>query len=136
VPGAEVAADPISIRRIVENLFRNALQSLDGTGEVTLSVERVDAGSPEGGMIRLAVIDTGRGMSAETRSRIFDDFFTTRAAGTGLGLSIVRRLVMDLGGSISVESEEGHGSKFMVDLPSYQQQRGGDANGDGDGSDS
>jgi signal transduction histidine kinase len=56
-------------------------------------------------------------MTPEESSRIFDDFYTTKDGGTGLGLSIVRRLVMDLNGSIGVESEPGRGTRIVVDLP-------------------
>jgi signal transduction histidine kinase len=56
-------------------------------------------------------------MTDEQRARIFDDFYTTKPNGSGLGLSIVRRLVMDLDGTVSAESEMGKGSRFIVDLP-------------------
>ena len=60
---------------------------------------------------------TGEGLSEEQRTKVFEDFYTTKKNGTGLGLSIVRRLVMDLEGSVRVESESGKGSRFIVDLP-------------------
>ena len=58
-----------------------------------------------------------RGMSADEARRIFDDFYTTKEGGTGLGLSIVRRLVMDLHGTIAVESTPGQGTRVIIDLP-------------------
>ena len=61
--------------------------------------------------------DTGHGMSKAELDRVFDDFYTTKPGGTGLGLSIVRRLVLDSNGTLSVESERGQGSKFIVELP-------------------
>lgn len=115
--GTDIAGASVSVRRIIENLVRNAVQSIETTGDVEIATERLDVQDDD--TVRLSVTDTGRGMSGETRARIFDDFFTTRAAGTGLGLSIVRRIVMDLDGSISVESEEGQGSRFTVDFPAY-----------------
>jgi signal transduction histidine kinase len=69
------------------------------------------------------VWDTGRGIDATAKAKIFDDFYTTKADGTGLGLSIVRRLVMDLEGSMRVESEVGKGSRFIVDLPAAETAR-------------
>jgi signal transduction histidine kinase len=67
--------------------------------------------------VRIAVSDTGRGMSKTELDRAFDDFYTTKSGGTGLGLSIVRRLVLDSSGSLTVETEPGEGSTFIVELP-------------------
>lgn len=111
-----VLADPVALRRILENLVVNAAESLEGGGggvRVTTRLERGD----EGPRVRVMVSDTGRGMDADERARVFDDFYTTKPRGTGLGLSIVRRLVNDLGGRIMVESEPGRGSTFTVELP-------------------
>ena len=69
------------------------------------------------GVVRIAVSDTGRGMSKAELDRAFDDFYTTKAGGTGLGLSIVRRLVLDSHGSLKVETEPGEGSTFVVEIP-------------------
>jgi len=114
-----VAGDPLSIRRVVENLVHNAIDSLQsGTGEVTVSTGLVDGEA--GRRARIVVADTGAGMGDEVRDKIFDDFYTTKADGTGLGLSIVRRLVMDLDGSIEVESKPGKGSRFTVELPAAE----------------
>jgi signal transduction histidine kinase len=115
--GAVIQADPIALRRILENLVRNAIESIEpgaGTVAVTTSIAE-DAGGRR--TVRIVVSDTGRGMSEEQRARIFEGFYTTKEGGTGLGLSIVRRLVTDLGGTIAVESEPGRGSRFVVDLP-------------------
>jgi signal transduction histidine kinase len=108
-----VTADPIILRRILENLIRNGIESMNGRpGRVTVRLARGPAG-----VVRLSVTDTGRGMSEEELARAFDDFFTTKAHGTGLGLSVVRRLTVDLGGSLRVESRPGHGTTFSIDLP-------------------
>lgn len=115
--GAVVAGDPLSIRRVLENLVGNAIDSLGaGGGDVTVSTSIAQGDS--GRRVRIMVADTGAGMSDEEREKVFDDFYTTKDNGTGLGLSIVRRLVMDLDGSVSVKSEPGKGSRFIVDLPS------------------
>jgi len=112
-----VTGDPVALRRIVENLVDNAIDSLEsGSGTVTVSTEIV-SGEPDARMIRVSVTDTGCGMSAEQKAKIFDDFYTTKEGGTGLGLSIVRRLVLDLNGTIRVESAVGQGSCFTVELP-------------------
>jgi signal transduction histidine kinase len=113
---AIVFSDPVVLRRILENLVDNAIDSLGSRqGSVTVSTQRVEDG--DAGSVRVTVADTGTGMAEEEVAKIFDDFYTTKEDGTGLGLSIVRRLVMDLNGSVKVESEPGRGSRFIVDLP-------------------
>ena len=112
-----VAADRIALRRILENLVGNAVDSVtDSGGAVSVTTARARG---EGGeaVVRITVEDQGRGMSREELDRAFDDFFTTKAGGTGLGLSIVRRLVLDLGGALRVDTKPGEGTKVTVDLP-------------------
>jgi signal transduction histidine kinase len=112
-----VIGDPIAFRRILENLIGNAVDSLHvKPGRVTVSTRVVER---EGDLpaIRVTVGDSGRGMSPDESGRMFDDFYTTKEGGTGLGLSIVRRLVMDLHGTIGVESAPGRGTRITVDIP-------------------
>ncbi len=112
-----VMGDAVVLRRIVENLGDNAIESLtgaSGTVGVSTLLEGAADGSPR---VRLDVADSGCGMSEEEQGRAFDDFYTSKEQGTGLGLSIVRRLVTDLGGSIRVESAPGKGSRITVELP-------------------
>ena len=117
-----VAGDPIALRRILENLTVNAVESLESKpGRVSVSTETVERDGER--RVRITVGDTGRGMSKEETGRIFTDFYTTKEGGTGLGLSIVRRLVMDLGGAITVESEHGKGTRIIVDIPSHSLER-------------
>lgn len=120
-----VPGDPVSLRRILENLVGNAIDALEAhTGNVTVSTERVsESGESAEASVRITVADTGTGMSDEQIEMAFGDFYTTKKNGTGLGLSIVRRLVMDLGGTIRVESEPGKGSRFIIDLPAVEGDR-------------
>ncbi len=112
-----VAGDPVAVRRIVENVVGNAVESLpDGQGEVVVATERVQGEEP-GGSVRVTVTDTGKGMSRDELERAFHGFYTTKPGGTGLGLSIVRRLVMDLGGTLRVTTEPGAGSQVVIELP-------------------
>ena len=105
--------DPVLLRRILDNLLRNAIESLPPSGgEVTLEATR----TPTGG-VRLIVTDTGKGMSDEELTRAFEDFHTTKPGGTGLGLSVVRRLAADLHADLRVESAPGRGTTFTLDLP-------------------
>ena len=111
--------DSLMVRRVLENLVGNALDSIAGQprGSVTVSTERVGQGTePE--RVRLVVADTGAGMTRPELERAFDDFYTTKPGGTGLGLSIVRRLILDLNGSLRVETEPGTGTRMVVELPS------------------
>jgi len=117
-----VLADPVSLRRILENLVRNAVEALpevDGRIVVRAATDPDDTG-----FVRLEVADNGDGIAAEDTERIFHDFYTTRPEGTGLGLSNVRRLVGDLGGRIRVESKVGRGTTFTVILPVIEPGRG------------
>jgi two-component system nitrogen regulation sensor histidine kinase NtrY len=68
-------------------------------------------------VVQVTVADTGRGMSGDEAARIFDDFYTTKQGGTGLGLSIVRRLVMDLHGTIGADSAPGRGTRILIEIP-------------------
>ncbi len=107
-----VSADALVLRRVIENLVSNAVDSLDEkTGTVTVTTESAK------NIVRISVSDTGRGMSKSELDRAFDDFHTTKPGGTGLGLSIVRRLVLDSNGSLKVETEPGQGSTFIVEIP-------------------
>jgi signal transduction histidine kinase len=107
-----VRCDPVALRRILENLVSNALDSFEGGhGTVTLRTAPTALG------VSITVADTGRGMSEDEVERAFHDFHTTKEHGTGLGLSIVRRLVRDAGGQVRVDSTPGSGSRFHVDLP-------------------
>jgi signal transduction histidine kinase len=116
-PLPPVLGDPIAFRRILENLTANAIDSLQSkAGGITISTQVVNRES-ESPAVRVTVADTGRGMSREETGKIFNDFYTTKEGGTGLGLSIVRRLVMDLHGTIGVESEPGKGTRITVDIP-------------------
>jgi signal transduction histidine kinase len=108
-----VLGDPVLLRRILDNLLRNAIESLPPTGGKVF----FETAAGADGAVRIVVADTGRGMTPEELSRAFDDFFSTKEGGTGLGLSVVRRLVADLGGTVRVESNAGRGTSFTLDLP-------------------
>jgi len=108
-----VRTDPLVLRRILENLIGNAIDSLAArAGSVTVST-----GANGAAGVRITVADTGQGMTQEELNRAFDDFYTTKPGGTGLGLSIVRRLVLDASGALRVETKPGAGSRFIVELP-------------------
>jgi two-component system cell cycle sensor histidine kinase/response regulator CckA len=117
-----VLMDRSQLERAVMNLVVNARDAMDDAGRISLSVDAVevaDGESPPGSYARITVGDTGRGMDAATRARIFEPYFTTKATGegNGLGLSVVHRIVDRVGGFVHVESVPGKGSTFRVYLP-------------------
>jgi PAS domain S-box-containing protein len=118
-PIAAVVGDLRGLQQILTNLMSNAIK-FTSSGSVT--VRTATALGDDGAVtLRVAVEDTGSGISEENRSRIFEDFVTVEspyertAAGTGLGLGIVRRLVQGMGGTLTCESEPGKGSTFTVE---------------------
>ena len=115
-----LVGDPTRIRQILFNLVGNALKFTERGGvRVTASTARLDDRRTR---VSLAVSDTGIGLDAQQRARLFQPFAqadsstTRRFGGTGLGLSIVRRLVQLMGGDVAVESTPGAGSTFTVTL--------------------
>jgi len=120
LPTAQLVGDPVRMRQVLVNLVDNAIKFTD-RGEVVVRVEARPT-APDTVRLRLAVRDTGIGIPAAQRSRIFQHFMqadsstTRKHGGTGLGLAICSQLVALMGGRIEAESEEGHGSLFTVDL--------------------
>jgi signal transduction histidine kinase/CheY-like chemotaxis protein len=116
-PEAWVLASQAGLEQVLLNLAVNARDAMPegGNFEVDLSVR--------GAFVFLRATDTGVGMSEELRSRIFEPFFTTKASGTGLGLATVRQQVEQFGGRISVESELGRGTTFIVEFPKQRARR-------------
>jgi signal transduction histidine kinase/ActR/RegA family two-component response regulator len=112
-----VHASEAELHQIVHNLVTNAVHATTTAGTIVVALDTVT--DTRGRFARIRVADTGVGMDATTRERIFDPYFSTRTAGrgTGLGLPIVRSLVTALGGEIDVQSTVGEGSTFTVLLP-------------------
>ncbi len=110
-----VRLDPVSLRRVAENLIRNAVDAVGESGAVRIRTGKVEESGETA--FQLEVSDDGPGIPAESLSRVFEPFFTTRADGTGLGLAIVRRMVSDVGGRVTLDSREGKGTTVRVILP-------------------
>jgi two-component system, cell cycle sensor histidine kinase and response regulator CckA len=123
-----VLADRGQIEQVLVNLARNARDAMPEGGILTFTTGAADlseapaavwSGTRPGLCAKLSVSDTGRGMDAETMSRAFEPFFTTRppGQGTGLGLSAVYGIVTKAGGGIAIDSEEGRGTTVHIYLP-------------------
>jgi CheY-like chemotaxis protein len=116
---ARVIGDPLRLQQILFNLLGNAIKFTE-TGSVRLVLERAPTDPRQGLMLRIRVVDTGIGLTAQQCDRLFNPFVqadsstTRRFGGTGLGLSIVRRLAEAMRGSVAIESEPGVGSTFIV----------------------
>jgi signal transduction histidine kinase len=117
-----VMRDPVFLRRIFENLLGNAIEAVGaGPGDVTI-LTRSSKDSSGRPVVQTVIGDTGPGMSEEQLEMAFQDFYTTRPGGTGLGLSVVRRLVLDMAGTLKVESEPGVGTRFTIEFPALTSQ--------------
>ena len=106
-----IAADPDMLHRALSNLVLNAMDAMPNGGTLTLRTRRDD------GKIMIEVADTGGGLTREECERIFTPYYTSKQHGTGLGLAIVQSVISDHGGRISVRSEPGSGTTFVIELP-------------------
>lgn len=109
--GTEVYVDQLKMKRVFINLFQNAIDAMPDGG-------RIDIESKKLGMdLEVAVIDTGSGIPEEIMDKIWTPLFTTKEKGMGFGLAICKKIVEAHGGSITVESDVGTGTKFKLTLP-------------------
>jgi signal transduction histidine kinase len=110
--GLSADMDARRIERVVANLIGNAIEAMPGGGTITITARREDSSA------LIAVRDTGPGIPAELRGRLFQPFATSnKRNGMGLGLALSRQAVTDHGGDMWVESEPGHGACFVFRLP-------------------
>jgi len=113
-----ILMDSIQMKRVLVNVIDNALEALteEQTQELKISCEL----ARDDTMARLTISDSGRGIAAEDRERLFMPYFSTRKNGTGLGLAISSRIVADHGGYIGVEPNVPRGTRFVIELPICQ----------------
>ena len=107
----EFLFDPGQIRQVVTNLVTNAAEAMGDSGTLTVK------GAPDGPDYRIVFSDTGPGIPAGERERIFEPFFSTKRGGMGLGLAIAARIVSEHGGTLRVQSAQGRGAAFIVSIP-------------------
>jgi PAS domain S-box-containing protein len=111
-----IQTDETQVQQVLMNLCLNARDAMPSGGLLRVSTGRV-AGQTDPGWVRLSVEDSGMGVSAELRERIFEPFFSTKEGGTGLGLAVVQQIVESYAGRIEVFSEPGQGTRFDVYWP-------------------
>ena len=119
VPDIWVRVDPHQIEQVLINLIKNAAESMERDGTITLRVRTGSArlAGRSRPVVILEVTDTGKGIPQEVQKRIFDPFFTTKDEGTGLGLVIASRIVEKHNGTLECRSELNRGSTFTILLP-------------------
>jgi two-component system, NtrC family, nitrogen regulation sensor histidine kinase NtrY len=124
-PGVEIEAevdpqlppawlDGEQIRRALINLLDNAVEATSPPGRVTVTARR---GAQGDGRVEIQVADTGRGIAASAKEKLFLPYYSTKGRGTGLGLAIVHRIVTDHHGTIRVGDNAPHGTVFTLELP-------------------
>ena len=116
--------DPTHLQTLFLNLITNALDAMPLGGVLTIETTQVPPplSSEDGRWLEISIIDTGIGITEESKKRIFNPFFTTKkmGEGTGLGLTICEKIVKEHFGKIEVESEVGKGSTFTVYIPVFE----------------
>ncbi len=132
-----ILGNQTQLHQVIVNLITNAVDAMDGEGDITVQLDRIGASSPEAHgfsklndathYYKISLMDTGHGMDAATRERIFEPFFTTKEVGrgTGLGLSTVHSIVKEHMGEITVNSTPGSGATFTLYLPEYMENTDG-----------
>ncbi|MFW6138026.1 MAG: GNAT family N-acetyltransferase [Spirochaetota bacterium] len=114
-----IEANPNELQQVFLNLVINAVQAMQGRGQLTISTEKTD------GNVTIRVSDTGLGIEKKELEDIFNPFFTTKepGKGTGLGLSIVHQIIYNMGGRVNVKSETGKGTTFYIHLPLTKEEK-------------
>ena len=108
---------PGQLNQVFMNLLSNSIHALDKEGEIRIITKKIDQNTAE-----IRIKDTGKGIKKKLLEHIFEPFFTTKdvGKGTGLGLSISYGIIEKHKGTINVESEEGKGTEFIIQLPIRQ----------------
>jgi two-component system NtrC family sensor kinase len=114
LPVKNVVGSPTQLKQVLLNLVLNAMESMPNGGQIKIETH------PQSNGVSISVVDTGSGMSEETKTRIFEPFYSTKGEGTGLGLSVSYGIIQGHGGHIDVESKPDQGSRFVVWLPCHR----------------
>lgn len=111
IPTLELDRD--QMRRVMINLFENAVAAIDNGGEIRVRSEY----NRELEMVSISVSDNGQGIPEEAKTRLFEPYFSTKRGGTGLGLAIVNNIIADHNGYIRVKDNDPRGTRFIIELP-------------------
>ncbi len=115
IPG--VACGQSDLEQVFLNLLTNAREATPHGGSISVSVRSSD------GVVEISIADTGRGISPQDLPRVLEPFFTTKAHGNGLGLSICRSILWEVGGTLSIQSEPGRGTRVDIVVPQVSPQQ-------------
>jgi two-component system nitrogen regulation sensor histidine kinase GlnL len=118
----DVQGDRAQLTQVFLNLVKNAIEALDGGGELTVSTRietrfHIRRGSGRGRFLSVLIEDSGPGIPDDHQTQLFSPFFSTKPRGSGLGLAVCHRIVNEHGGAIAYEARPGGGSCFRVTLP-------------------
>ena len=108
---ASVMLDESSLRGALMNLLLNAIAAMPDGGKLTINVTGIDE------MLRLEITDTGQGMAEEVAKKVFEPFYTTKEHGLGLGMPYAKKIIEQHGGTISLNSQVGEGTRIQIELP-------------------
>ena len=106
--------DEEKLRRVLDNLIHNSVDAISGKGNIT-----IESNTDSNGLF-IKIIDTGKGIPQDHLNNLFKPFYTTKTDGIGLGLAYCKRTIEAHGGTISVESEVGNGTKFTIFIPNNE----------------
>jgi len=109
-----VEVDPEQFKRVIINLFDNAITAMEQKGEISVTLS---GGNGTGGYVTIEVADTGTGIDNEDKEKLFLPYFSKKKDGTGLGLAISHRIIAEHGGTLSVADNEPRGAKFIIQVP-------------------
>jgi two-component system NtrC family sensor kinase len=114
-----LSADGVGLRQVLVNLLTNAIDASQPEGRIVLTADVLPPNGNPSRMLELAVRDSGHGLDADQKEKMFEPLYTTKdlGHGTGLGLAIVDHIVRDHGGELLVESEPQRGTTVRVRLP-------------------
>jgi len=114
---ANIIADPDIVKRVLTNLVTNAVQAMPEGGKLDIMAYQDSDDTV------ITVKDTGVGIPEEVKPRLFTPLFTTKSKGQGFGLVVVKRMIDAMGGTVTFESEQNKGTKFIIRLPPKKNKR-------------